>query len=103
VNDYAHSDSAEARRADKTVRLARFAWDRGISGTELLGLDSAARRRLARTAEANPPSTDETWAAVARLLDDKDAWATRNPDHPAAARMHPDEKLMWVKPPVKPW
>jgi hypothetical protein len=103
VSDYAHSGHAEAMRAEKTVRLARFAWDRGISGAELRGLDAATRRKLARAAGVNPPSTDETWAAVAELLNRKEAWASRNPGHPAALRAHPDEKLMWVKPPVKPW
>jgi len=101
--DYAHSEAAAAGRAAKARQLATYLWDRDISGTELLGLTPAVRRKLARTAGTNPPSTDETWLAVARLLDDKAAWAERQPWHPAAQRKHTDEKLLWVKPPVTPW
>ncbi|MBF6456006.1 hypothetical protein [Nocardia cyriacigeorgica] len=101
--DYAHSDAAARSRAEKARRLAGFIWERGISGTELLAMPAALRRKLARAAQTNPPSTGETWESVARLLDEKDAWAARNPDHPAAARAHLDEKLLWVKPPITPW
>ncbi|MEV0031556.1 hypothetical protein [Nocardia sp. NPDC050793] len=101
--DYAHSDASVSRRAEKARRLAVYLWDRDVSGAELLGMPAATRRKLARAAESNPPSTDETWLAVARLLDEKNAWATRNPGHPAARRAHVDEKLLWVKPPITPW
>ncbi|NLU84647.1 hypothetical protein [Rhodococcus sp. HNM0569] len=101
--DFAHSDAATRRRQEKARALARFAWDRGISSTELLALPDATLRALARAADANPPSTRETWQQVAALLDVKDDWAARNPEHAAAARPHRDEKIMWVKPPVQPW
>lgn len=101
--DYAHSPAAEAGRAAKARQLAGYLWDRDISGSELLGLSAAVRRKLARAAGANPPGTEETWQSVARLLDEKAAWAARHPGHPAAARHHIDEKLLWVKPPVAPW
>ncbi|GAB4583895.1 hypothetical protein [Nocardia sp. IFM 10818] len=101
--DYAHSDHASRSREEKARRLAAYIWARGITGPELLELPMPQRRKLARAADANPPSTDETWQAVARLLAEKDAWAARHPDHPAARREHPDEKILWVKPPVKPW
>ncbi|MEU1430318.1 hypothetical protein ABZ412_24890 [Nocardia sp. NPDC005746] len=101
--DYAHSDHASRSREEKARRLAAYVWARGISGVELLELPVAQRRKLARAAETNPPSTEETWQAVARLLGEKDAWAARNPGHPAAVRDHADEKILWVKPPVKPW
>ncbi|NEW29740.1 hypothetical protein [Nocardia cyriacigeorgica] len=101
--DYAHSDAAARSRAEKARRLAGFIWERGITGTELLAMPAALRRKLARAAQTNPPSTGETWESVARLLDEKDAWAARNPHHPAAARAHLDEKLLWVKPPITPW
>lgn len=101
--DYAHSPAAAAGRAAKARQLAGYLWDRDISGSELLGLPDAVRRKLARAAEVNPPSTTETWRSVARLLDEKAAWALRNPAHPAAQRPHRDEKLLWVKPPVTPW
>ncbi|MBF6333137.1 hypothetical protein [Nocardia transvalensis] len=101
--DYAHTDHAARGRADKARRLAAYAWQRGITGAELLVLPAAARRKLARAADTNPPSTEETWTLVARLLDEKDAWAARHPNHPAAQRESVDEKILWVKPPVKPW
>ncbi|MGW1742434.1 hypothetical protein ACWCPQ_26920 [Nocardia sp. NPDC001965] len=101
--DYAHSPAAEAGRAAKARQLAGYLWDRDISGSELLDMPAAARRKLARAAGANPPSTEETWHSVAQLLDEKAHWAARRPGHPAAARAHTDEKLLWVKPPVTPW
>ncbi|MEU7633887.1 hypothetical protein AB0C34_28585 [Nocardia sp. NPDC049220] len=103
MTDYAHNDTAAKSRAEKARRLASYLWQRGISGTELLALPAPIRRKLARAAETNPPSTDETWATVAELLDEKDGWAVRNPDHPSATRQHTDEKLLWVKPPIAPW
>ncbi|MGW6423960.1 hypothetical protein ACWF82_14875 [Nocardia sp. NPDC055053] len=101
--DHAHSDAATASRATKARRLAGYAWSRDIRGAELLDLSASALRKLARAADTNPPSTGETWQVVADLLDQKDAWAARNPGHAAAVRTHADEKLLWVKPPVKPW
>lgn len=103
MTDYAHSDSAARSRAEKARRLAAYIWDLGITGAELLELTPAVRRKLARAAEQNPPSTDETWATVARLLEDKDAWAARHPGHDAAQRANTGEKILWVKPPVKDW
>ncbi|MFD6273498.1 hypothetical protein [Nocardia asteroides] len=96
-------DAATASRVAKARRLAAYVWDRDIHGAELLALPAATLRKLARAADTNPPSTGETWQVVADLLDRKDAWAARNPGHTAAVRSHADEKLLWVKPPVKPW
>ncbi|MGN2640998.1 hypothetical protein ACTD5D_33485 [Nocardia takedensis] len=101
--DYAHTDASVSRRAEKARRLAAYLWDRDIDAAELLALPAAARRKLARAADTNPPSTEETWTAVADLLTEKSAWALRNPDHPATGRPHAAEKILWVKPPVKPW
>lgn len=101
--DYAHSDFAAKGRAEKARRLAAYIWQRGITGAELLAMPDHALRKLARAADTNPPSTGETWSAAAQLLDEKDAWAARNTNHPAARRLHTDEKILWVKPPVKPW
>ncbi|WP_036495293.1 hypothetical protein [Nocardia sp. BMG111209] len=101
--DWAHTGHASKERAEKARRLAGYVWQRDISGVELLELPDPARRKLARAAGINPPSTDETWTLVADLLNEKDAWAARNPQHPAARREHSDEKILWVKPPVRPW
>ncbi|RDI45286.1 hypothetical protein [Nocardia mexicana] len=103
MTDYAHTDHASKGRAEKARRLAAYVWQRGITGSELLALPASTRRKLARAADTNPPSTDETWALVGQLLDEKDGWAARNPNHPAARRDHLDEKILWVKPPVRPW
>ncbi|SNS55271.1 hypothetical protein [Rhodococcoides kyotonense] len=101
--DFAHSEQAAKSRQEKATTLARYIWERGISGAELLGLDDAARRKLARAADMSPPSTMETWTITADLLDRKDRWAADNPAHPAATPAHADEKIMWVKPPIAPW
>ena len=101
--DHAHSDAATASRVAKARRLAAYLWDRDIRGAELLALPAATLRKLARAADTNPPSTGETWQVVADLLEQKDAWAARNPGHAAAVRANADEKLLWVKPPVTPW
>ncbi|WP_067699460.1 hypothetical protein [Nocardia jejuensis] len=101
--DYAHSDHASRSREEKAKRLAGYIWSRAITSAELLAMPSAQQRKLARAADTNPPSTEETWTVVARLLDEKDAWTARHPEHPAATREHPDEKILWVKPPVTPW
>ncbi|HLS76132.1 MAG TPA: hypothetical protein VK083_05005 [Nocardia sp.] len=101
--DYAHNDVSAARRAEKARRLAAYLWDRDISARELRAMPPAQLRKLARAAQTNPPSTGETWRLVAELLDEKDAWAARHPDHPAARRTDADEKLLWVKPPITPW
>lgn len=101
--DFAHTDRAEKNRREKALALARYTWNRGITGAELLAMSDDARRRLARAADHHPPRTMETWALVAQLLDEKTAWADEHPDHPAATREHPDEKIMWVKPAVRSW
>ncbi|MFD6157419.1 hypothetical protein ACFWF7_20940 [Nocardia sp. NPDC060256] len=103
MTDYAHSDTAAKSRAEKARRLASYLWHLGVTGPELLAMPAATRRKLARAADTNPPSTEETWVTVADLLAEKDDWAARHPDHPAARRTHTDEKLMWVKPPITPW
>ncbi|MFI5715792.1 hypothetical protein [Nocardia sp. NPDC051750] len=101
--DYAHSPAAEAGRAAKARHLAGYLWDRDISGPELLDLPDPARRKLARAAGVNPPSSAETWRSVAQLLDDKATWAARHPTHPASQHPDRDEKILWVKPPITPW
>ncbi|MGQ4596424.1 hypothetical protein [Nocardia sp. R6R-6] len=103
MTDYAHSEAAAKSRTEKALRLAGYLWQRGITGAEVLAMSAAVRRKLARAAATNPPSTDETWLTVAKLLKQKDDWATRHPEHPAARREHVDEKLLWVKPPITPW
>ena len=101
--DFAHTDQAARRRHEKALGLARFVWDRAITGTELLALSDERLRKLAREAGANPPSTRETWTVVAGLLDEKTRWAQAHPDDPRSVPAHADEKISWVKPPLPPW
>ncbi|GGK64818.1 hypothetical protein [Nocardia camponoti] len=101
--DHAHSSAATAHRLVKARQLAAYIWARGITAAELRGLPDATLRKLARAAKTNPPSTGETWQVVAGLLDEKDAWAERNPTHPAATRPSLDEKILWIKPPITPF
>lgn len=101
--DFAHTDQAARMRQEKATALARYAWDRAITGAELLALPEAQLRRLARAADAHPPSSMETWKVTAALLEQKAAWALRNPGHTGAAVAHADEKIMWVKRPVPGW
>ncbi|NMM83640.1 hypothetical protein B2J88_04590 [Rhodococcus sp. SRB_17] len=101
--DFAHNDIASRSRREKALGLAKFAWDRGITGAELLDMPDDRLRKLARAADANPPSTRETWTIAAGLINEKDQWASKHPDRPEAQRAHPDEKIMWVKKPIEPW
>ncbi|OZF05730.1 hypothetical protein CH300_10780 [Rhodococcus sp. 15-1154-1] len=101
--DFAHSEQAAKSRQDKATALARYIWERGIDGSELLAMTDAARRKLARAADITPPSTLETWTMTAELLDRKNEWAASNSSHPSASPKHADEKIMWVKPPIAPW
>ncbi|MGW9566852.1 hypothetical protein [Prescottella equi] len=101
--DFAHTDAADRKRREKATGLARYIWERDISGAELLDLPDAQLRKLAREAGVNPPSTRETWTVVAELLDEKSRWATAHPGHPQATPTHSDEKIMWIKRPITPW
>ncbi|MGO4202411.1 hypothetical protein AB4Z09_11785 [Rhodococcus sp. TAF43] len=101
--DFAHTDQASRKRREKALELARFVWDRSITGAELLDLPDDRLRKLARAAGANPPSTRETWTVAAELVDEKTRWAQAHPDDPRAVPAHADEKIMWVKPPIVPW
>ena len=101
--DFAHTEAARRRRREKALQLARYAWDRRISGAELTGLDEAALRRFARAAGVHPPSSRATWDVAAGLLERKQAWADRHPERPEAVRAHPEERIMWIKPPVPGW
>lgn len=101
--DFAHTDEAARNRRAKAIVLAGFAWNRGITGAELLALPDDARRKLARATGVHPPRSMETWQAVAALLAEKSAWAAEHPDHPSATPTAADEKIMWIKRPVRPW
>ncbi|MFB7860288.1 hypothetical protein [Rhodococcus qingshengii] len=46
--DFTHTSYAEAARYADSIKLARYIWDRGICGAELLDLSGATRRALAK-------------------------------------------------------
>lgn len=93
---FRHSEKAAANRLVKATVLARWLWDRGIDGDELVACGAAQRRRMARAAGVNPPSGIDTWSVVAEMLDEKSAWMERHPGHPSGAREHEDEKSQWI-------
>lgn len=100
---FAHTEQANRRRRDKAIALARYAWDRRIGADELAGFDDAVLRSFARAAGVHPPRSGDTWEAAVALLRRKERWADRNPDRPEVARAHPEERIMWIKPPVRGW
>jgi len=99
----AHTEQANRRREEKALALARYAWDRRIGADELAGFDEAVLRGFARAAGVHPPRSSETWEAAWRLLRRKERWAENNPDRPESARAHPEERSMWIKPPIRGW
>lgn len=98
---FRYSSTAENNRKAKATTLARFLWDRNISGEELLAFSDAHRRRIARAVEINPPSTIDTWELTADLLAQKAEWLERNPEHPAGYRNELDNREMWCPEPLK--
>lgn len=102
MSSFTHSDTAEANRENKAKSLARFCWDRNINSIELMDFSDAHRRRLARAAGVNPPSTLETWEKAVALMLQKQEWLQRNPGHPAGDRHALDERGEWVPEPEKP-
>lgn len=94
--DFGHTEQAQARRAEKVRALAAYCWDRALTSTDLRAMTDGTRRRLARAADVHAPSSWETWGRVCEALDDKDAWATRNPGHLAATRPRPLGRSQWV-------
>jgi len=94
--DWAHTAVARQRREAKARILAEYAWDRGITGAELLDLDEERRFCFARAAEVPPPSTTETCELVSDLLADMAAWATKHSGHAATKQLLTAEKSRWL-------
>lgn len=87
AGDWAHTARAEEQRRRKAKVLARLCYSRGIDA-RVLEADQVLRRRLARTAEVNPPhepadgSAGETWHLVVELLHARSEWDTRHDRRP---------------------
>lgn len=89
--DYGATKTARANRALKARDLENHAWHAALTPADLLTLDEAARRRLARGAGHNPPSPGSpTWDLVLERLQARTEWAAANPGDPRAARSAPD-------------
>lgn len=84
MTDYAHTSTAERNRAVKARTIAAWCWDRGVTDTELAGLDARLIAKIGRAAGTNAPSGETALLAV-KLLGDKAEWALDHPGHPAAA------------------
>lgn len=101
VDSFKHSAQAESNRRAKATELARFLWDRDIDGNQMLAFSDKWRRKLARAAAVNPPSSIATWQATAELLAAKKQWLERgNQAHPAAARAQLEDQGAWFPEPV---
>jgi hypothetical protein len=103
IDPFKHSATAEANRKAKATTLARFLWDRDISGPQVLAFSDKWRRKLARAAAVNPPSSITTWEVAAELLAAKQQWLDRgNHEHAAAARNHLEDQGTWIPEPAAP-
>jgi len=101
--DFAHTQQAEDNRVTKARNIARWCWERGLAGADILGASDAQRRRWAREAGALPPRTMETWDAVVSNLRLKAEWVREHPDDPGNARPLQHERAMWLgEAPVDP-
>lgn len=99
-DDWSHTQNAIDRRAVKARVMARYCWDRDLAANDLENLDSETLTRLARAAEVNPPSSDETWKVVRRLLNQMNDWAVAHPGDPRSEPAHRSERRRWVRPEI---
>lgn len=77
--DYAHTRTAQQKRAAKAQTLARWCYARGLIDARLLEADPQLRRTAARSAGVSPPheapgQPGETWQLVLELITRKLAW-----------------------------
>lgn len=99
-DDWSHTENAIDRRAVKAKVMARYCWDRGLGADDLETLDAKTLVALARAAEVNPPSSDETWAVVRDLLRQMDDWAAGHAGDTRAVRSNPSERRRWIRPEI---
>lgn len=96
IDPFRHGAHAEANRLTKARQLARWLWDRNISGEQLLGFTSKWRNKIARAAGVNPPSTLETWTVAVDLMARMEELAASGTQPEASQRHHLDEHEQWV-------
>ena len=92
VDHFSHGTHAEANRLLKAKQLARWLWDRNVSGEQVLGFTNKWRNKIARAAGVNPPSTLETWTLAAELMGRMEQLTGSD----ASARHHLDEHEQWA-------
>lgn len=95
VDHFSHGAYAEANRLMKARALARWLWDRNISGEQVLGFTNKWRNKIARASGVNPPSTLETWTLAAELMGRMEQLTGSE----ASARHHLDEHDQWANEP----
>ena len=77
--DYANNGVATRDREVKARKIALWCWVHGVGPARVAELGEALRRRVARAAEVNPPSTWDTWAVVVRKLEHAEKDPSRLP------------------------
>ena len=77
--DYANNGVAVKDREVKARKIALWCWTHGVAPERVGELDDALRRRVARSAGVNPPSTWDTWAVVVRKLEHAESDPSRLP------------------------
>ncbi|MGL3806378.1 hypothetical protein ACSYDW_09800 [Paeniglutamicibacter sp. R2-26] len=96
IDPFRHGTKAEANRQQKAKELARWLWDRNISGEQVLSYTNKWRNKIARAAGVNPPSTLETWTVAAELMERMAQLAESGSRPGASDRHHLDEHEQWA-------
>ncbi|GAA1889948.1 hypothetical protein GCM10009715_39700 [Paeniglutamicibacter psychrophenolicus] len=96
IDPFRHGAHAEANRLTKARQLARWLWDRNISGEQVLGFTNKWRNKIARAAGVNPPSTLETWTVAVDLMARMEELAATGTQPEASERHHLDEHEQWT-------
>lgn len=96
IDPFRHGAKAEANRMLKAKDLARWLWDRDISGEQVMAFSNKWRNKMARAAGVNPPSTLETWTVVADLMERMAQLDDAGSASGISKRHHLDEHEQWV-------
>ena len=96
IDPFRHGTKAEANRQQKAKELARWLWDRDISGEQVLSYTNKWRNKIARAAGVNPPSTLETWTVATELMERMAQLAGSGSRPGASDRHHLDEHEQWA-------
>lgn len=90
---------ARRNRAVKVEAITAFAWQRGLSRSDVIAMTPRALGRLARAAGVRAPNSGSmTWPMVADRLGEYAAAAQADPWHPLAWQMLTGERDDWLHP-----